>query len=79
MFDDLFAGPPTTRGWLGQVSPECRAAVDNLVDLVVKHGREPSWAATHQRFKELFPSEVPTSKSTIPATVRRLVEERRGG
>lgn len=76
--EDLFtSGPYVGKPWIDQISTGCRARCEEVADLIIKYGREPSWVAVYKRLKEEFPVDV-GSDTTVRNTIRHLVEQRGG-
>lgn len=78
--EDLFTGGVVNgKPWLPQISPQLRAQLEELADLIVKYGREPSWQKVYERLEVEFPNELPATVSTVRHNVRALVKDRSGG
>lgn len=76
--DELWEGPlGGPRPWYEGARPEVRAVCDQIVAKIIELGGvEPNWSAVRRYMIDLFPGEVPTSKTALADNIRRLVTER---
>ena len=75
-YDGLWESDNGGGAWVDKVDPEELAWLENLADLIITKGSEPTWAKVGPYFRDTFnPGRLPVN-STITATVRRLVEQR---
>ncbi len=74
-YDGLWESDNGTRSWVDKVDAEQSAWLNNLADLIITRGSEPTWTKVGQTFRDTFNVDSPAN-STITATVRRLVEQR---